>query len=249
MKVITKIVIDIETGQVEEEHSYEYEGPIALCKGGGSNVTYAQSPEQAQLLSTIMPVVSRVASTAMTGQPLYQLPATYEIPAAEAVMPTTDWWKGIAPEVKQGLWAPYNEAADILTERLGATGGLGSARGGYSGSAAAGLGKLYSEAGKDVGLQAWQMTQPALAAQWQAELEREKGLYGLELARTVAPYQLISSLTGSAAQLTPTGMVQQSPSTASILGGGLMGAAMPAMMGMNPLWGIPMGLGAMMGGK
>lgn len=34
MKVITKCVIDIETLLVVEEISYEYSGPVALCKGG-----------------------------------------------------------------------------------------------------------------------------------------------------------------------------------------------------------------------
>ena len=34
MKVITRSVISIETGEVLEEQSYEYEGPVALCEGG-----------------------------------------------------------------------------------------------------------------------------------------------------------------------------------------------------------------------
>jgi hypothetical protein len=38
MKVYTKIVIDIDSGQVLEEQSFEYEGPVALCyESGGGN--------------------------------------------------------------------------------------------------------------------------------------------------------------------------------------------------------------------
>jgi hypothetical protein len=35
MKVYNKVVIDMNTLEVIEEDSYEYEGPVALCKGGG----------------------------------------------------------------------------------------------------------------------------------------------------------------------------------------------------------------------
>ena len=35
MKVYSKLVLDIETGEVLEEDSFEYSGPIAFCGGGG----------------------------------------------------------------------------------------------------------------------------------------------------------------------------------------------------------------------
>jgi len=35
MKVYTKLVIDIASGEIEHEESYDYDGPVALCKGGG----------------------------------------------------------------------------------------------------------------------------------------------------------------------------------------------------------------------
>ncbi|WP_440997651.1 hypothetical protein [Arhodomonas sp. SL1] len=35
MKVYEKLVIDMTTGEVLEEVSYDYEGPVAACKGGG----------------------------------------------------------------------------------------------------------------------------------------------------------------------------------------------------------------------
>ncbi|WP_321404020.1 hypothetical protein [Maridesulfovibrio sp.] len=35
MKIYTKVVFDIATAEVEEAEFYEYDGPIAQCKGGG----------------------------------------------------------------------------------------------------------------------------------------------------------------------------------------------------------------------
>ena len=34
MKIYTKIVMDIDTLEIIEEESYEYDGPLALCGGG-----------------------------------------------------------------------------------------------------------------------------------------------------------------------------------------------------------------------
>lgn len=42
MKVYEKIVIDILTGQVVEEESHEYDGPVALCKGDDAAPTEVQ---------------------------------------------------------------------------------------------------------------------------------------------------------------------------------------------------------------
>ena len=39
MKVYTKVVIDMATMETEYEESYEYEGDVALCKGGGGGTT------------------------------------------------------------------------------------------------------------------------------------------------------------------------------------------------------------------
>ena len=37
MKIYTKVVIDMNSMEVEDEESFEYEGPLALAGGGGSN--------------------------------------------------------------------------------------------------------------------------------------------------------------------------------------------------------------------
>lgn len=42
MKVYTKIVISLVTDQVIEASSYEYEGPVAHCGGGGSSPSVKQ---------------------------------------------------------------------------------------------------------------------------------------------------------------------------------------------------------------
>lgn len=39
MKIYQKVVLDIETGRIEEEDSFEYQGPMAECKGGGQTST------------------------------------------------------------------------------------------------------------------------------------------------------------------------------------------------------------------
>ncbi|MFA7188692.1 MAG: hypothetical protein WC117_01240 [Sphaerochaetaceae bacterium] len=36
-KIYTRVVIDIATGNIDEEESYLYEGPVAECKGGGGS--------------------------------------------------------------------------------------------------------------------------------------------------------------------------------------------------------------------
>ena len=35
MKIYTEITIDMRTGVVESEESFEYSGPVAMCGGGG----------------------------------------------------------------------------------------------------------------------------------------------------------------------------------------------------------------------
>ena len=315
MKVITKTVIRISDGKILEEESFDYNGPIAECKGGGSKVKYEQSPEQRQLFQMMMPMIRDVIGSAVgtphqigteakqvwvpasgggyagfTGDilpglesiygygsnyasrfspyipghyetqqvpvmstektPLYDIPEPYGIPSTEALKPTAGWWEDISPEVKQGLWAPWNEAADILTERLGSRGQAGSARGGYSGTAGAALGKLYSEAGKNVGLQGWQMTHPADLLGWQTELDRNKELWGSELSRNIAPFNLAPAFMGTAGNLTPTGMVSPKSNTMGAIGSGIMGATMPALMGAsNPWLGVPLGIAGFLGGK
>lgn len=49
MKICTKIVFDMETGQVLREESYEYKGEIAECKGGGGVEPPPTAPEESAI--------------------------------------------------------------------------------------------------------------------------------------------------------------------------------------------------------
>lgn len=47
MKVYTKLVWNLNTGELLEEESHEYSGPVALCKGGDNKIP--ETPEQREL--------------------------------------------------------------------------------------------------------------------------------------------------------------------------------------------------------
>lgn len=208
MKIYNKVVIDMVSGDVIEEDSFEYDGAIAECKGGSSQTKteYVQSPEQRQVFAEVLPIIQEMAAQrgevlwdVAAGMPTVPTPLTaqgvmtgvetpsavgvtpgmggvltglapYEIP--EAVMPSSGWFEGIAPEVRAGLWEPYKEAGMGLTEQMASMGQLGSARAGVSAGAGAALGELSAQAATDVGLQAWQMTAPQLMQRRQELLER-----------------------------------------------------------------------------
>lgn len=204
MKVYTKIVIDMETLETIEEDSYEYEGPVAQCGGGGkggggSKVEYEQSPEQRQMYQQILPIVQRLSNSAQTGQSLYNIPsapqyptlpsasgvyssvpqsqiANYNIPSASSMMPTGDWYSNLSPEVMAGINAPWDDAQKQLQETMGAAGTSGSASAGYSGAAGAALGEFYADKANSVGLQAWNMVSPALQSEWGAQLGQNQWL-------------------------------------------------------------------------
>jgi len=53
MKIIELAVIDMGTGEVLEERSYEHSGPVALCKGGGSSTTNTVDYEYNKRMATI----------------------------------------------------------------------------------------------------------------------------------------------------------------------------------------------------
>ena len=56
MRIYTRIVLDMATGEVLESDSYEYDGPVALCGGGqsgGSSTTNTQDTEYNARMATI----------------------------------------------------------------------------------------------------------------------------------------------------------------------------------------------------
>lgn len=53
MKIYNKLVVDISSGDVLFEDSFEYDGEIAECKGGGSTTTNTQDPAYNSRMATI----------------------------------------------------------------------------------------------------------------------------------------------------------------------------------------------------
>ncbi|WP_243546217.1 hypothetical protein [Pseudodesulfovibrio tunisiensis] len=53
MKVIERVVLDMETMTVLEEDSHEYSGPVALCKGGSGGSTTTVDKEYNNRMATL----------------------------------------------------------------------------------------------------------------------------------------------------------------------------------------------------
>jgi len=205
MKIYTKVVINIETLEVEETEGFEYEGEIALCGGSSSKVSYRQSPEQRKVGESVYPLIQQMYGRAGRGEGAWDVPdmpsamenmpsmqgalsgvPMYSIPQAQ--QPTQDWWNNVSGDVKQGLWAPYKEAGAQLSEMMGGQGQWGSMRGGPSGAAGAAMGKIASEGARQVPLQAWQMGQEGRMSEWNAQLGREQQDYGNRLREATADF-------------------------------------------------------------
>jgi hypothetical protein len=254
----------------------------------GTKTTYTQSPEQQQMYATLLPMIQGLTQQGLSqmGQPNLGAPSAptmpsmtgvlsgispYQIPSTESMMPTQSWWNSLSPDVMAGVWAPYQQASKGMLEQLGGIGQLGSARGGSTGAAGAALGQFSADAANKVGLQAWQMSQPAAQIGWQAQLAQNQQGYGNQLteaqtnyanevARQQANYQMAQQAWGMPFGM--TGMLPgtysqgittqpQSPNYMGMLGGaalgGLGGYQMTGGQGYGGLLG---GLGgAMLGGK
>ena len=141
---------------------------------GGKGGKGGWSPSARSNLSRLYSIPTAPAAPIM---PSMQDIPMYDVPDASLMMPTQNWWNSLSPEVMQGLWSPYNAGANQMMETMGAGGNLGSARGGYAGTGENALGRFYADASNDVGLQAWQMTQPAAMANWGAQLDVNKTGY------------------------------------------------------------------------
>ena len=115
----------------------------------------------------------------LTGQGGYNV-SGYDIPNAKMMMPTKQWWNSLAPGVKEGAWAPFEEGKNNLLETLGGSGMGDNARGGYSGAAGAALGQYMADATPAYSMNLWNMSQPAMQANWQAQLGQNQYLAGLQ---------------------------------------------------------------------
>jgi hypothetical protein len=255
----------------------------------GTKTTYTSSPEQQQMYAALLPMIQGLSQQGVSqiGMPNYGAPSAptmpsmtgvlsgvqqYQIPSTESMMPTQSWWNSLSPDVMAGVWAPYQQASQTMLEQLGGMGQAGSARGGATGAAGAALGQFSADAANKVGLQAWQMSQPAMQAGWQAQLgQNQQGYqnqlteaqtnYANEVARQQADYGMAQQAWGF-----PFGMTGMMPGTYSqgvttqpqstnwmgMLGGGALGGLMGYNSGggSNTTGGILGGLGGgMLGGK
>jgi hypothetical protein len=265
----------------------------------GTKTTYTASPEQRGLYKALLPMIQGMAGagTAQLGQTGYGMPQAptmpsmqgvmsgvspyqiggYNVPSTSGIMPTKDWFGSLAPEVKQGVWAPYEDAANQLGERMGSQGMLGNARGGYSGAAGSAFGEFYSDAGKDYGTQLWNMSAPGAMAGWQGQLGQNQYMAGLQNQQNMLGYnnlvqertmdynnQMNQANQNYQGQMNawalPWGLTGMMPSTFSqgittqpqnnmmgALGGAGAGAATGAMVG-SIFPGLGTGLGALLGG-
>ena len=221
--------------------------------GGGQDVKYTQSHEQEQMMKALMPMFQGLArygeeryfgGEANLGAPSAQGMLTQQDPST--AMPTQAWWESLSPEVKTGLYAPYEEAGQGLMKQLGSRGQLGSARGGLSGATGAAMGELAGQAAKNVGLSAWQMTAPAAMAHYQAGQQEDLADYNTAMTAWNIPMQT-RGMMGSGM---PQGYVTQQPNTfGNMMGGAAMGGLGAYMGGMNPYIGAGMGaMGGYFGG-
>jgi len=217
MKVITKVVLDITTGEVIERECYDYDGPVMLCKGDSApappQVTYTQSPEQRQMWQTFaLPATERLATQMEGGAPAWEIPKapsfvdmvpsaqglwssiegpgvqSYALPDATMLQPTQEWWQGVDPGIKAGLWQPYQEAGERLFEDYGARGLAGNPSAGVSGAAMAGLGELYAQGARNVPLQAFELGRQGRQMQYGSELARNIGAAGQLRENAMARY-------------------------------------------------------------
>ena len=167
--------------------------------GDEGSVSFQQSPLQQAIQALVMPKVQQSFDQGYAWDTPSSPQNFYDIPSTNQMMPQQGWMNNLDSGVKKGLWEPWEQGANQLGERFGNAGMGGSARGGMSGSAAAGFGKYYQDAAKDVGMQAWNMVQPAQQAGWGAELGRGRELAQERLTSQQYPWQMAPGLLGGSA--------------------------------------------------
>lgn len=158
--------------------------------GGGEkpDVTFSSSPQQQQILNQIMPLIQRLSTQGQGGPP------AFGIPNPEALLPSAGFLDRLDPNVRAGLFEPFDRGLDILEGRLSGRGALGNPRAGISGAAADVFGQFGRDILPQIATTAFRTVQPALQQGFNALLQREQ-----------APF---NSLLGLTNQSLPTGLVQ-----------------------------------------
>ena len=152
------------------------------------NVSFQSSPEQKQILDQILPLITKLSEF---GQGTGGVP--YNIPDPQSLLPSAGFLDRLDPNIRQGLFEPFEQGLDIIEGRLSGRGQLGNARAGISGAAADVFGKFGQQFLPQVAQSAFQTTQPALQQGFNALLQREQ-----------APFNLVSQ----ASSFLPTGLIQ-----------------------------------------
>lgn len=244
MKVFKSVTIDIETGKVLDEISYEYGGPVAECKsgrdfgkttldpgniygwrdsgGGGMNTTIVSSPEARQLLEWLSPALKRIGKAGGKGEALYDVPGAPIDQAMGYYQGAVPSASGLMPSAENiGAIDPkIREAvAAPYLEGIGQAteqfgGGMGSARGGVSGAGAKVLQDSMTQMIPQYTQQLWGMVQPGLQSEWTAQT-------GANLARAQTGAQMAQQEWGAdvASRAAPYGLIPE-----------MAGGSMPSIM-------------------
>ena len=208
-------------------------GAMGSGKGGGADVDYEWSDEQKQAYNQAQPWVQQRVGQALQGPPqMGAPPSIYDIPDSTGLTPTKGWYDSIAPEVKQGLWEPWNDASNQMMQNMSGVGQFGTPGAGMSGAALNAQGSLYADAGQQVGQQAWNMMAPGQSQLFNANLGRNAAQYETSLQPWQNNYQssmqdwgIGQQQMGNMAAGQPTGIIsQQGNPYAGAASGALTGA-------------------------
>lgn len=218
MRISTKIVMRIETGEVLYSEGFDYKGPIALCKGDDmpqydqQNIT---TPQQQEMWALLKPIWEQISNRWTSGQSLFDYPSApgfpdlpsmkgvlsdipmYDIP--EAVSPGKGWWSGLDTDIKGGIMEPWQAGQEQLFEFLGSKGMAGGPRG-VSPTAGGAMADYWSDAMTKIPTQGWGMVAPGLQEERQNVLgqnilgyqnltKEAMGDYGSETQRLMADWQ------------------------------------------------------------
>lgn len=187
----------------------------------GSNLSWANSEQLGQIYNQIMPMIYKASWSAQNNQPLSTNMSGY--------MPSSGWFNNLSPQVTSGLWEPYNQAAREMINTMSGS-GLVSGRGGYSGAAQTALGKFYSEAGKGIGTQAWNMISP------------------IQMAGYTNPWNVGSQYSGVGQSLTPSPVISQNTQSPWATYAPMAGMMLGNSLLNNLPWGdIGSGIGSLFG--
>ena len=204
--------------------------------GGGVKYRTKRTPEGEALFGLAMPWLEEMFAGGMPSMPSTDL---FQIPGG--MSPQSGWYEGLDPNVRAGIEEPYMRQMDMLEQRLGGRGMLGSARAGISGAGAGVMADYMGQAAPLMAQQGWDM----MAGQRQAEMQKAIMPYNQAMQEYMMPYQFLPQLIQEGMPLlTGTPRAQ----SASGIQGALGGAATGAMIGSGIMPGVGTAIGAGLGG-